>query len=355
MRIQQPTYYLLAFVIFCLATLVACNKETTEVEFSTFQAPAGYELIEIGNLNVSLVDAIHFPTKEIGYYVQRTSPFQSLLKTIDGGWTWKVVRVLHNQINYLFFIDENVGFAIEAGPGAPNSIDYTMCRMYRTLDGGESWDSIALIECLSFTDFVLDSEENLYTLTRSSHRASVLKSSDLGEHWDTIFTISGYYPLTEIDIFNDQLYLIGKLPQMYILDTNGQVIKTPTFPSNLILNKLYILDQDTYIFEELKSNSQPFLHHTGNGGQTWNQISEHSSILLDYKYAEEFIIYSRYEKKTKMNSGWYSLIKVTDDGGQSYSTSLYKGLLYYTPQVPRHWRDEYFFLGPSGLSSLRKK
>lgn len=355
MRIQQPICHFLAFLIFCLATLVACKKETPAVELNTFRAPAGYELIEIGNLHVSVVDAIYFPTKEIGYYVQRTSPFQSLLKTNDGGWTWKVVRVLPNQIKYLFFIDENIGFAMEAGPLTSDSIDPKMCHINRTMDGGGSWDEISLINCFSFTKFVLDSEDNLYTLSRSSYGSSVLKSSDLGEHWDTIFTISGYYPLTEIDIFNNQIYLIGKLPQMYILDTNGQVMRTPAFPGNLISNKLYILDQDTYIFEEITSHSQPFLHHTINGGQTWNELSEHSSILLDYKSSDEFIIYSRYEKKSKMNSDWYSLIQVTDDGGQSYSTSLYKGLLHYAPEVPRHWRDEYFFLGPTGFSSFLKK
>lgn len=359
MRIQQPTYNYLAFVIFCLATFVACKKEITEVDYNTFRAPDGYELIETkySNYFVSLSYVSHFPSKEVGYIISNNADGSSLLlKTTDSGKTFKVTFGFPEIIKYLFFIDENSGFAKASGPGSWHVSNPPFCHIYKTMDGGISWDSLDLVDCFSYKDFVLDSKDNLYTLVKDNSQSSLIKSSDFGIHWDTIFTITGYYPLTEIDFFNDQLYLIGKLPQMYILDTNGQVIKTSPFPGHLNSNKLYILDQETYIFEELNNEDYGvFLHLTRNGGQTWNQISELSSMLVDYKSADEFIIYSSYKIQSKLDSSWYTLMQVTDDGGQSYSKSKYKGIVPYIPLIPRLWRDEYFFKGPTGYFSLRKK
>lgn len=83
------------------------------------------------------LEAMHFPTSEVGYAVAESHGFLFVGKTQDGGQTWRVSTVPHIAGNggfgvpTVFFTDENTGFVGLEGN-----------KLYRTDDGGETWKGL---------------------------------------------------------------------------------------------------------------------------------------------------------------------------------------------------------------------
>ena len=83
------------------------------------------------------LEAMHFPTPEVGYAVAESHGFLFVGKTVDGGRTWRVSTVpdLAGHGGYgaptLFFVDEDTGFV-----GLEDD------KLYRTDDGGLTWTGL---------------------------------------------------------------------------------------------------------------------------------------------------------------------------------------------------------------------
>lgn len=83
------------------------------------------------------LEAMHFPTPEVGYAVAESRGFLFVGKTQDGGQTWRVSTVPHIAGNggygrpTVFFADENTGFVGLEGN-----------KLYRTDDGGQTWKGL---------------------------------------------------------------------------------------------------------------------------------------------------------------------------------------------------------------------
>lgn len=78
---------------------------------------------------------ISFPDTNLGVAMvssYNTSLFSSLMKTSDGGLTWKLVDRNYDFVE-VYFIDSNTGFAIEGKGSTVNA------AILKTTDGGESW------------------------------------------------------------------------------------------------------------------------------------------------------------------------------------------------------------------------
>lgn len=83
------------------------------------------------------LEAMHFPTPEVGYAVAESHGFLFVGKTVDGGRTWRVSTVPDiaghggSGAPTLFFVDEDTGFV-----GLEDD------KLYRTDDGGLSWKGL---------------------------------------------------------------------------------------------------------------------------------------------------------------------------------------------------------------------
>jgi len=83
------------------------------------------------------LEAMHFPTPQVGYAVSRelANGSSAIVKTEDGGANWKVFSFLpgaSGKEGSILFLDENNGFVRTKSGG----------KLFRTTDGGQTWTGV---------------------------------------------------------------------------------------------------------------------------------------------------------------------------------------------------------------------
>ncbi|MDY0086814.1 MAG: YCF48-related protein, partial [Bacteroidales bacterium] len=155
-----------------------------------------------------------------------------LIKTSDGGINWnrQSIPSIHGQA--IDFVNENVGFV--AGHLNQN---YSYPRLYKTLDGGESWTTVSLPERFErFGGLSVINEQQIWI---AAHNHSV-------NHDSTFAVFKAYY--TNNGGANWTIFEIGQ--------TDGSMIRKMKF----------ITAEEGYIM------SYGQLYRTFNGGENWEAI-----------------------------------------------------------------------------------
>ncbi|MBL0201122.1 MAG: hypothetical protein IPP81_13615 [Chitinophagaceae bacterium] len=97
-------------------------------------------LTPASQLSKTTFNDVHFPSANVAYAVGNNGV---MAKTTDGGATWSFVNnpLFPNQkiINACWFVDANKGYI---GGQWNNTVD-SLPKLYFTLNGGSTWDSIA--------------------------------------------------------------------------------------------------------------------------------------------------------------------------------------------------------------------
>lgn len=168
------------------------------------------------NLVDNLVfEKIVFPTSTIGYAVAKPvpgDPFQSknIYKTLDGGETWteNYDSSFSNNLNSLYFIDENFGYAA----GANGFI-------LKTLNGGISWQQLSNGSLGTPNIFdILYLDGKLYITSGSSYFTSTNETS-----W-TLAHEFGNTGVTNISSYQDFYFIYGGAGIIYSnVDSNASL------------------------------------------------------------------------------------------------------------------------------------
>jgi photosystem II stability/assembly factor-like uncharacterized protein len=126
----------------------------------------------------SYVSAISFVDNDTGYVSTVGSASAGVLKTTDGGFTWR--KLLNNQIQ---------GMCINA-TGAVVLAGSKDGRLFRSNDRGETWSSMSIPGYTFFTDFQMH-DAVTEALLGFLPTAILLTSTDEGSSWNTSSTIDG--------------------------------------------------------------------------------------------------------------------------------------------------------------------
>jgi photosystem II stability/assembly factor-like uncharacterized protein len=123
--------------------------------------------------------SIYFINKDIGFVAGGQSscggtgctvPGSIVYKTIDGGlsWTEQIIPYTWSELNSIYFIDKNIGFAVGLG------------LQLRTSNGGQTWDEFAF-------DYKGWMGKIIFIDSRTGFSAglfgNIFKTSDHGTHW----------------------------------------------------------------------------------------------------------------------------------------------------------------------------
>lgn len=321
----------MTFLISCVKNVDDDNYQNNNEEFCDYKSeimlPNGFELTTIGEINFNgNVQTFQFLDKNNGYAMLSNNQggYVEVFKTIDGGQSWSDLNIgIYQTPISMIFKDENFGIiTVHDVTGCPPPNCQNKSVVLKTENGGLDWEEVeyeGLKGILYHPKY--DNEGNLYAnLTLPvEYKSTLIKSVDDGENWEIFYDSSdlGFTSVTfSFEIFEDKIYVSGKDGKLFVIDSNGQLIKTLAVtesPSESIRN-LEIIDEDNLIIvlsgQVIKST---------NGGTTWEPIHEKSARMVGFKSADEGLMLLR---KNNCPSHEYRVNDVfasTNNGGLSWN------------------------------------
>ncbi|MCZ7604081.1 MAG: YCF48-related protein [Melioribacteraceae bacterium] len=207
-------FYLLFFVLLCNQSIISQNiSETNLYDLDFVDSSNGYMLVS-GYQFVKTTDGgetwkllptkfdewinnFQFPSVDTGYATNYYS--NVLFRTINGGNTWDSIGVFENEIREMEFVDSKVGFIT----GANNSKN-----IYKTQNAGLNWYPLFTgSNQFSTSDIEVIEENNIYV---TSWCCDLAKSTDGGENWEINSTI-----LMVMLSFQDMLFVNSEVGFIY--------------------------------------------------------------------------------------------------------------------------------------------
>ena len=288
-------------------------------------------------------DDIFFISPTTGWYVNGGG---KIFKTTDAGQTW--VTQLHKPGTYfrcIAFINDKVGIAGNIGPGYfPNVTDPT--PLYRTEDGGETWQPVAAIEGPAVTGlcalevlrekFVnagnLDERVRVYATGRVGGPTAFLFSDDLGATWKQTPLPPEAAMAFDVHFFDRSHGVLAAGSSADVTQANALILTTTD--GGATWKKAYQSDRPYEITWKISfptrqtgyvtiqsynpdpAASQRFLAKTTDGGATWAEIP-----LIDDAKVRQFGVAFIDEK-----TGWVGAMPHgfhTADGGATWSKATF--------------------------------
>ncbi len=267
---------------------------------------AEWRVLENAPSGLGRFDDIFFITNDIGWAAN--GPSGQVYKTTDGGESWDFqFEVSGSYFRNIEFLDENVGFL--------GTLDG---NFYKTVDGGENWNTVTITPnppAICGMDAV--NTTTIYGCGAYFSPAFIIKSVDGGETWDYIDMSAYASTLVEI-LFVDDLfgYASGtaNTGEGVILETSdGGGTWTPVFNSGGqgdYVWKLQLMENNTHIFGSVQSNSEGKLIKSFDSGATWE-----TKIFPDYAVQAVGFVSPTHGWMGGHNSGFYETL----DGGDTWT------------------------------------
>lgn len=248
----------------------------------------------------SYLQDVYFISKDVGWSVGYQG---TIIKTSNGGVTWVQQNSnIATDLVSVFFIDQNKGWV-----GGLNGV------ILKTTDGGNTWQSILTNYDNIYSIFFLN--ENLgfaisSYITNYYRFGSIIKTTDGGNSWQTVFSNYDFG-------FND---LFFQQERGWVVGTNGSLVMTSDsgntwIPRNNItehwLYDIFFIDKQ-YGWAVGGNAYTEAIFRTSDGGISWFQ----QSMSGQFKWLSGVSFINR-------NTGWVcgydGVILKTSNGGNTWT------------------------------------
>lgn len=228
-----------------------------------------------------VVNDLYFIDENIGFAV---SNYGVIMKTFDGGNLWLPGQSpTENDLNAVWFINESVGFV------AGNEC------FYKTTTGGDIWYQVTGLVNYNFKDIVFCTESIGFVYANNN----LYRTTDAGETWSSVYLDINTTILDLQFIPNSAIgYIMTYKAGMYTSSTlykttnNGQNWNV-VYDFSPTLSSVYFTDENTgYVAGD-------YYRKTTDGGQTWNPftINDANPTIRDlyFKDSQNGIALSEYQ------------------------------------------------------------
>jgi len=193
-----------------------------------------------------------------------------VLKTVNGGLNWAVCYTTPDSIRFsrLFVKSENEIFTNFAGApwGRPS-------QLYRSTDGGITWNVVFEVYIYAFQGVTGDNEENIFV-----NGSQYFSSEDLVNWVWHISPVS--FPFSNTTYANNRLYVGGDIFQsnsfypLVAYSTNkGETWTNYVFPDSGQCNNMdFASNGKGYVVGSTRYTNYDWLAETTDQGNTWNRV-----------------------------------------------------------------------------------
>jgi photosystem II stability/assembly factor-like uncharacterized protein len=293
-----------------------------------FLTPKIFRTTDGGNSFAQLAEGLElnftsmaFPDVKNGF----ASNKQGVIKTIDGGYTWKQsFEATFSYVDQITFFNKNEGLAILRD-------DDGKCTIYRTANGGDSWASEPLV-IKGYTQKIIAVDPNtMFASIIELDNKYVIKSVDGGKTWKDLVAVTvkenDFYDLQFIDSKNG--WLLGTMvlpgappdafPTAFIKSTTdgGESWQDNIFYGQTMPSNLTFIDPLHGWYVSNTNDTSRIMSRTLDGGKTWEQLP----FLPPYELIE-------YLGFSDPLNGW--MVRV-------YGAPLSPGFVYRTKDGGKTW------------------
>ncbi len=209
----------------------------------------------------STLTGVYFQDRNTGFAV---SYYQEILRTKDGGKTWKIVHGKTDDERPLldiWFKDANTGFAVGA---------YGL--LFKTEDGGSTWRSEELNITKSFVeDKGISDEESALMGAFGFDEDEAADFEDAEEEYIEEFCLNQI-----VQSATGRIYIAAEMGTIYRSDDDGQSWASLASPYHGSFLGILPLDGDSLLIFGLRGH----MFRTDDGGDTWQEIDTGTGSTL---------------------------------------------------------------------------
>ncbi|MCB4809617.1 T9SS type A sorting domain-containing protein [Tamlana sp. 62-3] len=210
-----------------------------------------------------------YVNENVGYAII----YGSVYKTIDGGLNWNEVNngndVISENLYSIHFIDENLGFV---------SGGFNQRKVMKTINGGSTW---AQVESTSFGKIQFINNQVGYGNRIGYSEGAMYKTTDGGNTWNINFEVD-----EDINAFHfvdeNNGYFVGDQGLIYKTNDGGNNWEELNIPYDWYTEVNFYTKNVGYIADE-----EGRLYKTENGGESWEYLTQQFIInsieLIDDK------------------------------------------------------------------------
>jgi photosystem II stability/assembly factor-like uncharacterized protein len=257
------------------------------------------------------VSRLFFLDKLTGWAIS----WDTVYRTTDGGTSWRGVRPdsgLATIMNKVQFINSQVGWVIGTSRG-PNHFSG---HVYKSTDGGIDWfEQLTVgedfVDYRTFSDIDMSDEHLGWVVAQGR----LYKTEDGGKTWNEIAAVPYLYQVSSVN--NLQLWGCGPDGALYY-SGDGGVIWAPKYQGTIIgLDDLYWLDENTGF-----AAGDTLLLKTRDQGVTWEPVPVVAPGQNDFVVRSVWFVDSLRGWLGVEHAGGLGGLFSTTDGGHSWVTEL---------------------------------